>query len=62
MLDSKSLNTLLLEVMIAFKNARVVLHHLSDLTLQITFDGWWASMNVGSKQPIAWNNARHAPL
>jgi hypothetical protein len=35
---------------------------LSDLTLQIIFDAWWASMNVDSKQPIGWNISRHAPL
>src|SRR5882757_4789689 len=61
MSDSKSLNTSLLEVMISFKNEHVFIHDLSDLTLQIIFDAWWASMNVGSKRPIAWNNSRHAP-
>jgi len=29
--------------------------------LQIIFDAWWASMNVGSKRPIARNISRHAP-
>jgi len=29
--------------------------------LQILFDSWWASINVGSKRPVAWNNSRHAP-
>jgi len=28
---------------------------------EILFDGWWASMNIGLKQPIAWNNTQHAP-
>jgi len=32
------------------------------LTLQIIFDSWWASMNVGSMHAIAWNNSRPAPL
>ena len=47
--------------MISSKNERVFIRDLSDLTLQIIFDGWWASMNVGSKRPIAWKNSRHAP-
>jgi hypothetical protein len=34
---------------------------LSDHTLEIIYDAWWASMNVGSKLPIAWNDSRHAP-
>jgi hypothetical protein len=33
---------------------------LSDITLQIIFDACWASMNIGSKQPIAWKNSKHA--
>jgi len=61
MSDTQSLNTSLLEVMISSKNERVFIRDLSDLSLQIFFDGWWASMNVGSKRPIAWNNSRHAP-
>jgi len=60
MSDTKSLNTSLLEVMISSKNERVFIPDLSDLTVQIVFDAWWASMNVGSKRPIAWNNSRHA--
>jgi len=47
--------------MISSKNERVFIRDLSDLTLQIIFNAWWASMNVGLKQPIAWNNSRHAP-
>jgi len=47
--------------MISSKNDRVFIRDLSDLTMQIIFDAWWASMNVGSKRPIAWNNSRHAP-
>jgi len=46
--------------MISSKNEPVFIHDVSDLTLQIIFDAWWASMNVGSKRPIAWNNSRHA--
>jgi len=47
--------------MISSKNERVFLRDLSDLTLQIIFEAWWASMNVGWKRPIVWNNSRHAP-
>jgi len=48
--------------MLSSKNKCVCLRDVSDLTLQMIFDAWWASMNVDSKQPIAWNNPRHAPL
>jgi len=47
--------------MISFKNEHVFIRDLSDLTLQIIFDAWWVSMNVGSMWPIAWNASRHAP-
>jgi len=43
------------------KNQPVFIRDLSDLTLQIIFNAWWASMNVGSKRPIAWKHSRHAP-
>jgi len=61
MSDSQSLNTSLQEVMTSSKNERVFIRDLNDLTLQIIFDVWWASMNVGSKRSIAWKNSRHAP-
>jgi len=61
MSDKQSLNTSLLEVMISSKNERVFIRDLSDLTLQIIFDAWWALMNVGLKRPIGWKNSRHAP-
>jgi hypothetical protein len=61
MSDTQSLNTSLLEVMISSKNERVFIHDLSDFTLQIILDAWWASMNEGSKRPIYWKNSRHAP-
>jgi len=47
--------------MISSKNELVFIRDLSDLTLPIIFDAWWASMNVDSKRPIGWNNSRHAP-
>jgi len=62
MSDSKSLNPSLLVVMISSKNEHVFIHDLRDLTLQSIFDAWWASMNVGSNRPIAWNDSRHALL
>jgi len=39
----------------------VFIRHFSNHILQIIFDTWWASINVGSKLPIAWNDSRHAP-
>jgi len=62
MSDSKSLYTILHKVMISSKDERVFIRDLSDRTLQIIFDTCWASMNVDLKQPIAWNDSRHAPL
>jgi hypothetical protein len=61
MSDSKSINTLLLDVMISSKIEQVFVCDLTELTLQIIFDAWWASMNVGLKHPIAWSNSNHAP-
>jgi len=48
--------------MISSKNDYVIIQDLCDLTIHIIYDAWWASMNVGSNQSIAWNNSRHAPL
>jgi len=61
MLESKFLNTSWFEVMITSKDKSVFIRDLSDLTLQIIFDAWWASINVGWKWPILWNNTRQAP-
>jgi len=47
--------------MICSKNERVFTRDLSDFTLQIVFNACWASMNLLSKRPMAWNNSRHAP-
>jgi len=60
-LDSKSLNISLLEVMIASENERVFIRDVRDLTLQIIFDAWWALIDADLKGPIAWKNSRHAP-
>ena len=46
--------------MISSKTEHVFIRDLSDLTLQIFFYAWWASMNVGSERPIAWNNYRQS--
>jgi len=62
MLDTKSLNTSLLQVMISSKDERIFIRDLSNLTLQIMFDDWLASMNVGWKWSIGWHNSKHAPL
>jgi len=61
MCDTRSVNTSLVEVMVSSKNKRVFIRNLSDHTLEIIVDAWWASMNEGSKRPIAWNDSRHAP-
>jgi len=61
MLDTQSLNNSLLEVLICSKNECVIIGDLSDLTVQIIFDAWWASMNIGSKRSNSWKNSRHAP-
>jgi len=46
--------------MISSKNECVLIRDLNDLTLQIIFNDWWASMNVGLIRSIARNNSRHA--
>jgi len=61
MSGTKSLNTFSQEVVISSQNDNVFIRDLSDHTLQIIFNAWWASMNVGSKWLISWNNSRHAP-
>jgi len=61
MSNSQSINISLQEVMISSKNERVFNRNLTDLMLQIIFDTWWASMNVGWKRPIAWKHSRHVP-
>ena len=47
--------------MISSKTKCAFTHAENDLTFQIIFDAWCASMNVISKRPIVWNNSRHAP-
>jgi len=46
--------------MISSKDECVFIHDYSDLTLQIIFHGWWASMKEGLKRLIAWNISRPA--
>jgi len=43
------------------ENEHVFILDLSDLTLKIIYNAWCASMNVGSKRPIACNYSRYAP-
>ena len=43
------------------KNECVFIRDVSDLTLQIIFDAWWASLNIESKRRIACNNSWHVP-
>jgi len=59
MSDSISLHNLMLKVMISSKSERVLIRDLSDLTLQIVFNAWCPSMDVGAKCPIARKNSRH---
>jgi len=47
--------------MISSRNEHVFIRDLCDLTLQIIFDHWWASMDVSSKRPIAWSDSGLAP-
>jgi hypothetical protein len=61
MWDTECLNTSLLVVMIASKNESVFIRDMSNLTMHIIFEAWRASMKVGLKRPIAWNNSTHAP-
>jgi len=59
--DSKSLHTLLVEILISSNHEHGWFHNLSDLTLHIIFDGWWHFMNVGAKHHVGWNISSHAP-
>jgi hypothetical protein len=43
------------------QNEPFLIRGLSDHNLEVIFNAWGASMNVGSKGPIAWKNSRHAP-
>jgi len=58
--DSQSRNISSQEVFMSSTNNCILFRDLNDLTLKIVFDPSWASMNVGSKHPIAWHNATHA--
>jgi len=53
MSDTKSLNTLLLEVKISSKKERIFIRDLNDIALLIVLDAWCALLNVGSKWPMA---------
>jgi hypothetical protein len=47
--------------MISSNNEHVFVRDLSDLSLQIIFNAWRASINLGLKWPIAWINSSHVP-
>jgi len=61
MSDSQSFNALLWEVIISSRNEYVFGRDLSNFGFPITFETWWASVNVEWRCLIAWNNSRHAP-
>jgi hypothetical protein len=56
--DSTSCSISSLQSIISSKNDPVFIHDLSDLTFQIICNTVRASMRVGSKRPIVWNNSR----
>jgi len=58
MSDSQFIHTSLLEVIISSKTEHIFILNLTDITFQIIFDAWCASMSVGSKRPIAWKTSR----
>jgi len=60
--NSQSFYSVILEDMISSKNESVIIHDLSDLTLQIIFDSSQVSGNVGLKSWNACNNSSHGPL
>jgi hypothetical protein len=57
MSNSESLIPLLQDPITSCKNEDVSICDLDDHILQIMFDAWWPSMNVGSKHPVAGNNS-----
>jgi len=58
--ESKYFKTSLHEGMISSKPKLFLIRYLSDLTSEITFDVWLASMIQCSKRRIGWNNSLHA--
>jgi len=61
MSDSKWLNTSLVEVMLSSNDERDFILDLNNLSFELIFDAWWASMDVGLKRPSASNNSRPVP-
>jgi hypothetical protein len=47
--------------MISSMNDSVFIRDLNKRTLPIKCGTWWASLNVGSKRPIDWNDYKQAP-
>lgn len=56
---SVSLNNLLLEIIISFKNEGLIIGDLKNRTLQVIFDGWGAFINMCSMHSIAWKYSRN---
>jgi len=61
-LDSESINILLVEDMIYSQDEWVFIRDLSDLNVLTISDAWWALMNGRSKCPIVSSNSGHTPL
>jgi hypothetical protein len=61
MSESKSINTLLLEIIISSKYESITIRDLNNHTLQILSNPWWASMNVDLRLSIAWDKSSHTP-
>jgi hypothetical protein len=61
MLNTQSSNPLFLVVMISSKNQLDFIRDLKDLTFQIFFDAWWASMIIVTMRTNGSNNSKHAP-
>jgi hypothetical protein len=57
--DSRSMNTPLLKVILSSHTEWGFICGLTDLSWQIIFNTFWASITVGLKCPIAWQNSRH---
>lgn len=61
MWESTFWDALLQEVMITSKDVRMLIRALRDITVHLTFDAWWALMDVGSNGRIVWNASRYQP-
>jgi hypothetical protein len=60
MASSQSPDISSLEAMYSLTEQRVIVRDLTDVELQNTFDTWWDSLKVVTKNKIVWNSSRHA--